>query len=99
MTWIGHMSTLVRLDDKVILLDPWFTDYASPLPPFGPHRKMPPGLSLEQVPPIDIVVVSHNHYEHFDIPTLESLPNQEKKLPWLCLLGWLPMWSIFHSRK
>ena len=78
VTWIGHMSTLVRLDDKVILLDPWFTDYASPLPPFGPHRKMPPGLSLEQVPPIDIVVVSHNHYEHFDIPTLESLPNQEK---------------------
>ena len=42
VTWIGHMSTVIRLDGRVILLDPWFTDYASPLPPFGPHRKMPP---------------------------------------------------------
>ena len=78
VTWIGHMSTLLRLDDKVILLDPWFTNYAAPLAPFGPHRKIPPGLSLEQLPPIDIVVVSHNHYDHFDIPTLESLPNPEQ---------------------
>ncbi len=77
VTWIGHMSTVIRLDGRVILLDPWFTDYASPLPPFGPHRKMPPGLSLEQLPPIDLVVVSHNHYDHFDLPTLESLPNPE----------------------
>ena len=77
VTWIGHMSTVIRLDGRVILLDPWFTDYASPLPPFGPHRKMPPGLSLEQLPPIDLVVVSHNHYDHFDLPTLESLPNSE----------------------
>ena len=72
------MSTLVRLDDKVILLDPWFTIMHHLYLSFGPHRKMPPVLSPEQVPPIDIVVVSHNHYEHFDITTLESLPNQEK---------------------
>ena len=73
MTWIGHMSTLIRLDGRVILLDPWFTDVASPLPPFGVYRKMPPGLSLEQLPPIGLVVVSHNHYDHLDYNSILDL--------------------------
>ena len=42
VTWIGHMSTVIRLDGREILLDPWFTDVASPLPPFGVYRIMPP---------------------------------------------------------
>jgi L-ascorbate metabolism protein UlaG (beta-lactamase superfamily) len=77
ITWIGHMTAVIRLDEQVIVIDPWFTKYATPVPPFGPHRKMPPGVPLQELPLIDTVVVSHNHYDHFDVPTLEALPNPE----------------------
>lgn len=78
ITWIGHMTAVIRLDHQIIVIDPWFTDYATPFPPFGPHRKMPPGIGLHQLPQIDTVIVSHNHYDHYDIETLEQLPNPEK---------------------
>lgn len=78
ITWIGHMTALIRIDGKVILIDPWMTDHASPVPPFGPHRKMPPGITIDNLPQIDFIVVSHNHYDHFDIATLEKIKNPEK---------------------
>ena len=78
LTWIGHQTAVIRLDGQVIVIDPWFTKYAAPMAPLGPYRQMDPGIALEKLPQIDIVVVSHNHYDHMDIPTLEMLPNPEK---------------------
>ena len=78
ITWIGHMTALLRIDDAVVLTDPWFTDYATPVPPLGPKRVVPPGLAIADLPPIDMVVISHSHYDHLDLPTIEMLPNKER---------------------
>jgi L-ascorbate metabolism protein UlaG (beta-lactamase superfamily) len=78
VTWIGHMTALLRLDGKNVLTDPWLTDYASPVRPLGPKRYTPPALRVDQLPPIDFVVVSHSHFEHLDLPTIETLPNRDR---------------------
>ncbi len=69
---------LLRIGGTTVLTDPWFTDYASPIRPIGPRRYVPPGIAIEALPPIDVVVVSHGHYDHLDLPTIESLPNRER---------------------
>lgn len=78
VTWIGHLTALLRLDGKTILTDPWLTDYASPVRPLGPKRYVPPALTAAQLPPIDFVVISHSHYDHLDLPTIETLPNRDR---------------------
>ncbi len=77
VTWIGHMTTLIRLDGKVVLTDPFFSDYATPVPPFGPKRSVDPGVKIEDLPPIDIILISHSHYDHLDLPSLEKIPNKD----------------------
>jgi len=76
LTWLGHASFLIRLDGKNILSDPHLTDWAGPIEGFGPKRYTPPGISIENLPPIDIIVISHNHYDHLSKHTLERLPNK-----------------------
>ena len=78
LTWLGHASFLIRLDGRTILTDPFLTTHASPVAPFGPERFAPPGLTPEQLPPIDILLLSHNHYDHLDLPTIEALPARER---------------------
>ena len=78
VTWIGHMTTLLRLDGKTVLTDPWFTDYPSPIPPIGVKRYVPPALGLDELPPIDFVVVSHAHFDHLDLPSIERLAGRER---------------------
>ncbi len=77
LTWLGHASFLLRLDGRRVLTDPFLSEYASPLPPLGPKRFAPPGLGVDDLPPIDILLVSHNHYDHLDLPTIEALPAKE----------------------
>ncbi len=74
VTWIGHSSFLLRLDGLTLLLDPVFSDYCAPLPLPRLKRRAPPGLCLEAIAQIDAVVISHNHYDHLDWPTLRLLP-------------------------
>jgi len=65
-TWIGHATVLVQSGGLNILTDPIFSERASPVTFFGPKRAQPPGIALADLPPIDVVVVSHNHYDHLD---------------------------------
>ena len=72
-TWIGHSTLLLQAGGKNILTDPQFSDRASPVSWIGPQRFVPPGIALEDLPPVDIVVISHDHYDHLDMPTIEKL--------------------------
>ncbi len=73
LTFIGHASFLLHFAGLTILTDPVFADRASPLSFAGPRRARPPGLTLDQLPPIDLVLVSHNHYDHMDLASLRWL--------------------------
>jgi len=73
VTFVNHATTLVQLDGVNVLTDPVWSDRVGPLPFLGPKRKRPPGIRFEDLPPIDLVVISHNHYDHLDIPTLRRL--------------------------
>lgn len=77
VTWIGHMTALLRLEGKTVLTDPWLTDYATPIPPLGPKRIIPPAFDFGDLPKIDIVVLSHSHFEHLDLRTIRRLPGKE----------------------
>lgn len=76
LAWIGHASALVQIDGVNILTDPVFSERASPFSFIGPKRKTPPGLTLDELPHIDIVLISHNHYDHLDKPSVEALNRQ-----------------------
>lgn len=76
VTWIGHMTALLRLDGRTVLTDPFLSDYATPLPPFGPKRYVPPAMTADELPPIDVVVISHSHFDHLDLETIDMLPNR-----------------------
>ncbi len=77
VTWIGHSTYLMRLENKHILFDPFFSDLASPIP-MGPMRYVPPGISLGKLPPVDVIIISHNHYDHLDARTIDAMPGKEK---------------------
>jgi len=72
-TWIGHATTLLQLGPLNVLTDPMWSERASPVQFAGPRRRTPPGLPLEQLPPIDLVLVSHDHYDHLDRRTVRRL--------------------------
>ncbi len=76
LTWIGHATMLLQLRGRNILTDPHFSDRASPVQWVGPKRVVPPGLSLEDLPAIDIVVISHDHYDSLDTSSILSLANR-----------------------
>jgi len=78
ITWIGHMSVLLKVDGRTILADPWWSNYGSPVPGFGPRRYVAPALAIEELPPIDVVVVSHSHYDHLDVNAIGRLPHRER---------------------
>jgi L-ascorbate metabolism protein UlaG (beta-lactamase superfamily) len=73
VTWIGHATVLLQMEGYNILTDPHFSERASPVQWAGPQRVVPPGLAFEALPPIDIVVVSHDHYDSLDEQTIKRL--------------------------
>src|SRR4051794_22253843 len=73
VTWLGHAAFLLRLGGLRSLLDPWLAPRASPLPFWGPKRYAPPGIPVPRLPPIDLVAVSHSHYDHLDLASLRAL--------------------------
>ncbi len=66
VTWIGHATALVQSGGLNVLTDPIFSERASPVQFLGPRRAQPPGIALDDLPAIDAVVISHNHYDHLD---------------------------------
>ena len=81
MTWIGHATLLMQIGGVNILTDPHFSARASPFSFTGPERKFPPGMTIEQLPHIDAVLISHNHYDHLDEETVMRLAAQAGGAP------------------
>jgi len=73
VTFINHATVLVQMDGMNVLTDPIYSLRASPLSFAGPHRVRPPGIRMEDLPHIDAVIISHNHYDHMDLATLQIL--------------------------
>ncbi len=85
--WIGHATVLLRIDDVTILTDPVFSNRVGiglGLMTGGPKRHYRPAVSIKELPPIDIILLSHAHFDHLDRPTLVRLP---KKSRVICALG------------
>jgi N-acyl-phosphatidylethanolamine-hydrolysing phospholipase D len=87
VTWVGHSTLLLQMGTKNILTDPMWSEYAAPLPGLGPRRWAPPGIDLETLPPIDIVLQSHDHYDHLDDRTVRRIAVAHPRAQWVTTLG------------
>jgi L-ascorbate metabolism protein UlaG (beta-lactamase superfamily) len=73
VTWFGHSSMLIEIDGKRVLTDPMWSERASPISWLGPKRWFPPALALADLPQLDAVIISHDHYDHLDHETVRAL--------------------------
>ena len=80
-TWIGHATVLVQMGGVNLVTDPVFSERASPVSFAGPRRHQPPALALAELPRVDVVLVSHNHYDHCDVASLRALASQPGGAP------------------
>ncbi len=87
VTFINHSTVLLQIDGYNFITDPIFSARCSPLRWFGPKRKRAPGLSIEALPPIDYLLVSHNHYDHMDIPSIQAIVERNPKTRLITSLG------------
>jgi len=79
-TWVGHATVLLQTNGLNILTDPIWSQRASPFSFTGPKRVRAPGVAFDDLPPIDLVLISHNHYDHMDIATLKRLWERDHPL-------------------
>ena len=89
ITWVGHSTFLIQMDGVNILTDPIFNDRSSPFSFGGIRRLVPPGLELEDLPSIHVVMISHNHYDHLDKHSVERLGNKPIYFVPLGVAQWL----------
>ncbi|HAL82754.1 MAG TPA: MBL fold metallo-hydrolase [Mucilaginibacter sp.] len=85
VTWVGHSGLLIEIDGKRILTDPVWSDRVSFTSLFGPKRFFQPPLTLDELPPLDAVIQSHDHYDHLDKATIKFFAG--KDIPFYCSLG------------
>jgi len=85
ITWVGHSSLLIEIDGKRILTDPVWSERASFLSFMGPKRFFEAPLPLDELPPLDAIILSHDHYDHLDKDTIKFFRSQT--IPFFCSLG------------
>jgi L-ascorbate metabolism protein UlaG (beta-lactamase superfamily) len=98
-TWLGHSTVLIEIDGVRVLTDPVWGPRASPSGLIGPKRFQPIPVSLRSMPPVDLVVVSHDHYDHLDYPTIRVLARTD--VPFVTSLGvgaHLEAWGVRPER-
>jgi len=99
VTWLGHSTTLIEIGGVRVLTDPVWGSRASPLSLAGPKRFQPVPVALREMPPVDIVIISHDHYDHLDYPTIRALVKSD--VPFVTSLGvgaHLEAWGIRPER-
>jgi L-ascorbate metabolism protein UlaG (beta-lactamase superfamily) len=95
ITWLGHSTSLIEIDGAVLLTDPMWGERASPSSWVGPKRFHPPPLALAALPRLDAVLISHEHYDHLDMETIQALAVRgvEFHVP-LGIAGHLETWGV-----
>jgi L-ascorbate metabolism protein UlaG (beta-lactamase superfamily) len=102
LTWIGHATFVQRLGGKLVATDPILSPRVGTV-----RRRVPPGVALDKLPPLDVVTISHSHYDHLDVPTLKALGRHptyvvprdvgeilhDAGLPNVVELGWWESWT------
>lgn len=99
ITWLGHASTLIEIDGARVLTDPMWSDRSSPFTWLGPRRWYTPPIALAELPPLDAVVISHDHYDHLDHRSIVALKDRETTF--IVPLGvgaHLAYWGVPESR-
>lgn len=89
ITWLGHAAFVLNLGGRRIVIDPFLAHRASPLSFAGPRRFIPSPLGIQELGPIDTLVISHNHYDHLCWHTLKQLPNRQT-IEVICPTGLMP---------
>jgi len=98
-TWLGHSTVLIEIDGARVLTDPVWGDRASPFSFAGPHRFQPVPVDIDQLPALDAVIISHDHYDHLDYPTILKMASLD--VPFYTSLGvgaHLAAWGIAPER-
>jgi N-acyl-phosphatidylethanolamine-hydrolysing phospholipase D len=96
-TWIGHSTVLLQIGGLNVLTDPVFCERASPVQWAGPRRVMKPALAITALPPLDVVLISHNHYDHLDQAAVRQLAAAHPKAKWvvpLALGATIQRWGV-----
>jgi L-ascorbate metabolism protein UlaG (beta-lactamase superfamily) len=99
VTWIGHSTLVIEVDGVTVLTDPVWGARSSPFRVAGPRRFQPPPVTLDELPPVDVIVLSHDHFDHLDFPTWRTLASW--KTPVVTSLGvgaHLEAWGVRRSR-
>jgi L-ascorbate metabolism protein UlaG (beta-lactamase superfamily) len=99
VTWLGHSTLLLEIDGHRVLTDPVWSGRASPVGWVGPERWYPPLIALADLPPLDAVVISHDHYDHLDYPTIAAL--KDRPVTFVVPLGLgahLARWGVPEAR-
>lgn len=104
VTWMGHSSTLLEIDGVRVLVDPVWEQRTAPVEWFGPKRFFAPPLPLEELPPIDVVLVSHDHYDHLGARTVRRLTQLQATsgAQWVTTLGVgkiLKQWGVMQAHE
>jgi L-ascorbate metabolism protein UlaG (beta-lactamase superfamily) len=89
ITWFGHASSLIEIDGVTLLIDPIWDERVAPTQWAGPKRFFPPPLALEELPPVDAILISHDHYDHLGAGTIQRLARMEnlQQTRWITTLG------------
>ena len=102
LTWLGHATTLAEIDGSAILTDPVFSARASAVQFAGPKRYRDAACKVEDLPPLAAVVISHNHYDHLDLPSVSRLAELQPNISWFVPAGtgqWLKDNTVVSGEK
>lgn len=97
--WLGHSSVLLKIQGSYVLTDPVFSHNPSPVPFYGAERFHPTPISVQDLPEIDIVLISHDHYDHLDKPTIQELKDKVGRFITPLAVGdYLKAWGVDPSK-